>query len=114
MMAGVTAVASVFDDQDGRPPSEGLMGKPADDGIAGSTRCSTGAAPRVRVGAQAEDLSFRCAQVLTDRGQAQLVQAGEGREVWWREGRIQRSRGLSKMGSVVTSIFLGDLDFLVH
>lgn len=97
MMAGVTAVASVFDDQDGRPPSEGLMGKPADDGIAGNTRCSTGAAPGVRGGDLAEDLSFRCAQVLTDRGQAQLLQAGEGREVWWREGRIEQRRGLSRM-----------------
>lgn len=109
-----TSVAAMLDDQVGGPPAEGLVGDPADHGIAGNTRCTAGAAPRVRVGDVTDDFGFRFTQMLTGRGQAQLVQAGECREVGLGEGRIEQRRGLSKMGSVVTSILLGDLDFLVH
>lgn len=59
----------------------------------------------------AEDLGFRCAQVLPDRGQSQAVKACEGGELWCGEGRIGQRRGLSKMASVVTSILLEGLDF---
>lgn len=50
VMAAAATVASVFDDQDGKPPSQGLVSEPADDGIAGNTRCSAGGAPGVRGG----------------------------------------------------------------
>lgn len=104
-------VAAVFDHQDGGPPAEGLVGQPAGDGISGNARCTAPAAPRVRAGDFAQDFSFLGAQVLADHGQAQAVKAGEGREVWCGEGRIEQRRGLSRMVSVVTSILLEGLDF---
>ncbi|ALD65134.1 hypothetical protein AFL94_15720 [Arthrobacter sp. LS16] len=113
-LAVATAIASVFDDQDGGLPAEGLVGKPAGDRIAGNVHCSAGVASGVRGGGLAEHLGFRCAQVLPDSGQAQLAQAGDSDEDWCAGSTLGHRRSLSQVVSVVTSILRQGLDFLAH
>lgn len=60
----------MFDDQDGRTPTEGLVGKSAGDGIPRCSFAPAGAAPGVRGGDVAEDLGFHCAQALPNRGES--------------------------------------------
>lgn len=78
------------------PHPEGDVGQAAGDGVAWDAFGAAAVAERIVGGGPASDPGVGLLKVLAGGGQAQGVQAAEGREVRGLEGRMVHCRGLSK------------------
>lgn len=81
MLAVLAEVAAQPDDQRGRPHPEGDVGQAAGDGVAWDAFGAAAVAERIVGGRPVFDPGVGLLKVLAGGGQAQGVQAAEGREV---------------------------------
>jgi hypothetical protein len=98
MPAFGAAVAAHGHVQAGRPPAEGLVREPADDGAAGDALAAAAAAPVVVVDDPARQLGTIRVEALPGHDEPEFVQAAEHGQVGAAEagirGSVSHRRGL--------------------
>ena len=82
---------------------EGLMREPASDRVSGDALGPATPAPRVGLAHSALDDRLVGVEVLPGRGESELVETAEGREISGLEGSVEHVE-VFRMGSVRTSI----------